>query len=70
MNPNKNNYKENLPRHFRVKLLKTKYKKKLLKVIPSSQKENTFKAVKIRISDDFLTQTVEYRKKIIYFKYA
>ncbi|NYS49892.1 hypothetical protein HZY93_08140 [Streptococcus danieliae] len=61
MNPNKNSYKEYFSHHIRVKLLKTKYKEKILKVL--QKKDNTFKSVKIRISDDFLTEKVEDKSK-------
>lgn len=62
MNPNKNKYKGNFSRYITVKLLKIKYKEIILYVF---QNDKTFKAVKIRISGDFLIATIEDRENNI-----
>ena len=59
--PNRNNPRQNTPRHILIKLMKIKHKEKILKAARENQ-QITHKGVPIRITADLSTETLQARR--------
>ena len=60
--PYRINPRRNTPRHILIKLIKIKYKEKLLKAAVEKQKL-TYKGVPIRLSADFSAETLPAKRE-------
>ena len=60
--PYRRNPRRNMPRHILIKLLKIKYKEKILKTAREKQ-QITFKGIPIRLKADLSAETLQARRE-------
>ena len=58
--PYRRNPRRNMPRHILIKLLKIKYKEKILKA--REKQQITYKGISIRLTADLSTETLQARR--------